>query len=400
MRRALIAVATLAWALPAAGSALAEERSELEWSKADADGIEIYIDTNLPDETPAMLSAVRTYTMMEKGKLTTYSHAYFEEKGPLVNFRLMDRVPTDDAKWARGLKTDLDKWARLGMPSEVRSISENIEVRAYAYARENGRNKLVAKSEVVVQRPLSDAGRVPRRSASIAVDNLRVHRTYRLLGDLHIRHRESRIAHGNSPPPVAARQPADAEVRFDPARPHRARAGQALVRCLQPDRPGQRQPRPRAPPPDHELRDRARPGRRQPGRRHRAQPAAQTHPVTVARGDRPPSRGAGRGGLEGGGVPPAGRHRPSPAADRVPQGRDREPAPVRGPGRCAHAGRQQDGSEKGPAQFAGAADPRTPATDGEPVRVSLAARPVPAARRRPRPHPSLRPTTARSAPRY
>ena len=177
-----VAAAVAAWALLATDPTLAEERFDLEWSRADADGIEIYIDTNLPDETPAMLSAVRTYTMMEKGKLTTYSHAYFDEKGPLVNFRLMDRIPTDDAKWARGLKADLDKWARLGMPSEVRSISENIEVRAYVYARENGRNKLIAKSEITVQLPLSDAGRIPRRSASIPVDNLVVNRTYRLLG--------------------------------------------------------------------------------------------------------------------------------------------------------------------------------------------------------------------------
>lgn len=184
MRRGqfLAAAVAVACAVAVAGPTQATERLELEWNKVDARGIEIYIDTNLPDETVAMLSASRTYTMMEKGKVQTYSHRYFEEKGPLYRFRLMDRVPIDDAKWSRELKADLDKWARLGMPTKVRSISENIDVRIYAYSRENGRNKLLAKSEIAVRMRLSDPGAVLGRTAPVAPQKLEVNRSYRLLG--------------------------------------------------------------------------------------------------------------------------------------------------------------------------------------------------------------------------
>ena len=53
-----------------------------------------------------------------------------------------------------------------------------------------------------------------------------------------------------------------------------------------------------------------------------------THQVPVPRGSRPPPSRSGSPGPEGHG--PAGRHRPPPAADRMPQGRDRRPAMVRG----------------------------------------------------------------------
>lgn len=175
----------------------AEERFHLEWTKADAKGIEFYINTTLPDEAEISLSAVRTYKALTEGKLETYSHSYFEEKGPLSKFRLMTHIPTDDGKWSQGFKANLDKWARLGIPSEVRSISSDIEVTAYAYAHKTGPRfgareypdliskikgrEIAGKSEIVVTRPMANTAGIPRRSMMVAGRNLEVGQSYRLL---------------------------------------------------------------------------------------------------------------------------------------------------------------------------------------------------------------------------
>ena len=87
---------------------------------------------------------------------------------------------------------------------------------------------------------------------------------------------------------------------------------------------------------------------------------------------------AGRGGDgDRGDLGPQRRARD--AGDRLPQERDRAAALVRGRWRNAGAGGQQDGTEKSSPQHASPAHYRTAAAGREPLRVSVAARPVPPA---------------------
>ena len=177
--------------------------------------------------------------------------------------------------------------------------------------------------------------------------------------------------------PVSTGSTASPGFRSEAAGSHRGGRDQAVVRPVQPDRARQRQSRPRPASADPELRHRLRPHRKQSRRGHRVQPAAEAHAVPVPGRTRPPAQRPGRACPEG--RQAAGGHRPPSAADRMPQGRDRHPAPVRGSRRHAGPWRQQDGAEESPPQQPGPGHSRPAAAHRQPVRLPLAPGRIPPA---------------------
>ena len=83
-----------------------------------------------------------------------------------------------------------------------------------------------------------------------------------------------------------------ARVRGNAPRPDHATRNRALVRTLQPDRPGRCELDARPASADPELRDRVRTRRDQPGARRQEQPADADDPIPVPRGGPAPARGA------------------------------------------------------------------------------------------------------------
>lgn len=167
-----------------------------------------------------------------------------------------------------------------------------------------------------------------------------------------------------------------AGLRVEAPGPHRPGGGETVVRCVQPDFAGRRQPHPGHSPADHEFRDRVRPHRNEPDAGGEEEPTYTPHALPVARRDRSPARRPRRARGTRDREPEAGRHCPAPPAHRMPPGQDRAAPLVGSPGRRAPIGRQQDRPAKGSSQFAGATDSGQAAARTEPVRVSLAARPI------------------------
>ena len=144
---------------------------------------------------------------------------------------------------------------------------------------------------------------------------------------------------------LASQRTAPARPRNEAARPHYPGPGGAMVRCLQPHRPRQCQPRSHPSPADHDVRGRKRPHRRQPCEGREKEPAAGFHALPVPGGDRPPPSGPGRPDRKE--PAPAGRHHPSPAAHGSPLIGCRWPAGV--PGHRPRSPPHRGGSAPRPA---------------------------------------------------
>lgn len=86
------------------------------------------LETDLPDDTGIMVSAIRTYTEVGNPN-TNYFHKYFQEKTTVGKWKNTQRIPLDNLKWKKGLMDFQTRMNRLGpdMAFQVASISDDVE---------------------------------------------------------------------------------------------------------------------------------------------------------------------------------------------------------------------------------------------------------------------------------
>ncbi|MCY4353264.1 MAG: hypothetical protein OXC09_00515 [Truepera sp.] len=154
---------------------------DLKWTSTDNESIELFIQSDLPDEAEVRVTVRRIYTRIGDPPGVTYSIPHFREDGTLEQWREPRRVPADPEVWKAELLSHQAEMGRIGAAwaFEIADIDSDIELTAYAFANKT----VVARSEIEVRLPLITAEPIHKRSTLVGFDNLAYGEVYRLLGD-------------------------------------------------------------------------------------------------------------------------------------------------------------------------------------------------------------------------
>lgn len=174
---------------------------ELKSTKADQEGVVLFIETNLPDHAEVAMSISRAYYAISDGKRDLYSREYFSAKEPLAKWRQPRLLTLDGEAWKADLLKHQEEMARLGkwMAFEIDGIDDHVEATAYVHGNKTGprfekreykelldrvkNTTLVAKAELRMPHKLVTVTPVARKSRLVAGNNLEVGKSYRLLRD-------------------------------------------------------------------------------------------------------------------------------------------------------------------------------------------------------------------------
>ncbi|HEY0714857.1 MAG TPA: hypothetical protein VGF45_19405 [Polyangia bacterium] len=112
-------------AAPAQSTGVVANRFDVRQTLS-GDALELWLETDLPDETEVMVSVARGYR--QAGDTTAYSHAYFEESGSVREWRAPRQVLLDEHAWRNGLTEHQRLLARAGSPFMVSHVDDSVAV--------------------------------------------------------------------------------------------------------------------------------------------------------------------------------------------------------------------------------------------------------------------------------
>lgn len=92
----------------------------------DPDRLQIWMETDLPDQTVVMASVGRSY--WEKGSTDEYQRTWLSERSTVGGWRSKRIVRIDDATWTRDLEEHQRSMARANLGFDVAKISDEVEV--------------------------------------------------------------------------------------------------------------------------------------------------------------------------------------------------------------------------------------------------------------------------------
>ena len=96
-------------------------------SKVTGSTLELFVVTDLPDDTVVMVSVSRSY--WEKGSPDEYSVDYLSEKSTIGKWKLKQNISIAGKKWENALKAKQEAMSGIGFGFDVANISDKIEVR-------------------------------------------------------------------------------------------------------------------------------------------------------------------------------------------------------------------------------------------------------------------------------
>ena len=99
---------------------------EIKYSLED-DNLNLYLMTDLPDNTDIMVSISRSY--WETGNSAEYSVDYFSEKSTISKWRKEKEIDINDIIWEKALKKKQNEMSKIGLGFTVSKKSDEIEVR-------------------------------------------------------------------------------------------------------------------------------------------------------------------------------------------------------------------------------------------------------------------------------
>ena len=175
--------------------AAANDTFSIKVWKEDNAGIWLAIDTTLPGHVDVRVSVGRAIISIEDQKIidddgiavkrepekTWFS--YFSIREQVSLWRKPRLILMDDVKWSQDLKEYMDEQSAIGVPFEIKEITNEVEVAAYAYGNRIGepyekreyKNKtekvfgtrIAKKSEVSIDRRWADVGTSPIESLHV-----------------------------------------------------------------------------------------------------------------------------------------------------------------------------------------------------------------------------------------
>ncbi len=163
------------------------------------DELSFHLETDLPDTADIMADVSRVY--FEKGKPgTAYSREYFSQKAKVADWRTENTCSIADNVFMESLQEQMNKMASIGMPFEVASISDEIEVSfvlpinqsdpVFGDSNANLHGRMVPESglksirvEKQIHRPLNPTKAELPQAKMAYRDKLEIGSSYRLSGE-------------------------------------------------------------------------------------------------------------------------------------------------------------------------------------------------------------------------
>jgi hypothetical protein len=178
----------------AAGKGVVADRFEIHYA-LKAGVLTLSLDTDLPDEAKVMVDVSRRYWQV--GDTTAYVNEYFEEGGPISDWRTPRPIVLDEDRWRASLSEKQRILAQGGDPFEIGRVEDTVSVSfvvpinqpdpRFGDRNQHLRGKAVRMSSMgwpLIERELRLAGKAGNVDASAPrwadPGNLRVGRRYAL----------------------------------------------------------------------------------------------------------------------------------------------------------------------------------------------------------------------------
>ena len=179
--------------------------------KQDNAGIWLVIDTTLPDHVDVRVSVGRAIISIEDKKIIDDDgitverepektwFGYFNSREQVSQWRKPRPIRMDDVKWSQELKEHADKQSAIGVPFEVKKVTDEVKISAYAYGNRIGEpyenreykdltervfgTRVAKRSEITINRSWAGFGASPIEPSIVNAYFLEVNKSYRLIKD-------------------------------------------------------------------------------------------------------------------------------------------------------------------------------------------------------------------------
>lgn len=207
--RAIVFMILVFTALSCAVPAQSKESFEIKILKEDKTGIWVAVETSLPDHVEIRVSLSRAIVTIRDKKIVSDKgitvertpektwYSYFSVREQVSQWRKHRLITMDNIKWRRDLKKHMDKRSAIGAAFEVKTITDEIELSAYAYKNKTGEpyekrqyktrteklfgTRIGLKSEILISRPWKNMDTFAEEASIVNAYFLEVDRTYRLI---------------------------------------------------------------------------------------------------------------------------------------------------------------------------------------------------------------------------